>query len=240
MDEEDSDEYQSSWRARLDKAWFYGTHPVDLPDPVVEDPEELDERCDIDTPDRTHWRPPATGTFKLTASDIKKTGFFNGTSHVQVIFKLVSIHLTPERTYYKGGAWHVEGQLNEHICATTLFYYDSDNTTESRLEFRTSAKAEDLLTQLGYEQNDIYSIERTVAIRADDQDNNLQNIGLVLTRQGRAVFFPNLYQHRVEPFRLADRSRPGHRKILALFLVDPTIPVISTANVPPAAEALVV
>jgi len=32
---------------------------------------------------------------------------------------------------------------------------------------------------------------------------------------------------------LADRSKPGHRKILALFLVDPNIRIISTANVPP-------
>jgi len=31
---------------------------------------------------------------------------------------------------------------------------------------------------------------------------------------------------------LADPSKPGHRKILALFLVDPNIRVISTANVP--------
>jgi len=37
----------------------------------------------------------------------------------------------------------------------------------------------------------------------------------------------------VQPFRLADSSRPGHRKILALFLVGPFLRVIGTANVPP-------
>jgi hypothetical protein len=31
---------------------------------------------------------------------------------------------------------------------------------------------------------------------------------------------------------LIDRTRPGHRKILAFFLVDPNIKVISTANIP--------
>ena len=35
------------------------------------------------------------------------------------------------------------------------------------------------------------------------------------------------------PFKLADPTKPGHRKILALFLVDPNIRIISTANVPP-------
>ena len=40
--------------------------------------------------------------------------------------------------------------------------------------------------------------------------------------------FPNVVQHRVSPFRLADPTRPGHRKLLALFLVDPHIRILST------------
>lgn len=40
-------------------------------------------------------------------------------------------------------------------------------------------------------------------------------------------------QHRVSSFRLADPTKPGHRKIVAMFLVDPHIPILSTANVPP-------
>jgi hypothetical protein len=38
--------------------------------------------------------------------------------------------------------------------------------------------------------------------------------------------------HRVEPFRLSDPTKSGHRKIVALFLVDPNIKIISTAYVP--------
>jgi len=34
------------------------------------------------------------------------------------------------------------------------------------------------------------------------------------------------------PFQLLDGTKPGHRKILALFLVDPHIRIISSANVP--------
>jgi len=60
-----------------------------------------------------------------------------------------------------------------------------------------------------------------------------ENLGSVACTEGRLLTFPNLLQHRVEPFSLADPTKPGHRKILALFLVDPNIRIISTANVPP-------
>jgi len=61
----------------------------------------------------------------------------------------------------------------------------------------------------------------------------IENLGSVACTEGRLLTFPNLLQHRVEPFSLADPTKPGHRKILALFLVDPNIRIISTANVPP-------
>lgn len=40
-------------------------------------------------------------------------------------------------------------------------------------------------------------------------------------------------QHKVSSFRLEDPTKPGHRRFIALWLVDPTLRVISTANVPP-------
>ena len=60
----------------------------------------------------------------------------------------------------------------------------------------------------------------------------VQTVGDVACTQGRLISFPNIFQHRVQPFRLEDPTKPGHRKILALFLVDPNIRIISTANVP--------
>lgn len=141
---------------------------------------------------------------------------------------------------FEGGSWHTEGMLNERICATALFYYDSENITDCHLDFRTPADREELMMTLNYEQSQHFPIERTFAIQNASRDT-LQSIGGVLTTNSpstgdadtRAVFFPNLLQHRVSPFRLKDPTRPGHRKILALFLVDPAIPVISTANIPP-------
>lgn len=63
-----------------------------------------------------------------------------------------------------------------------------------------------------------------------------QHLGSVVSREGRLLTFPNILQHCVSPFSLADRSKPGHRKILALFLVDPHLRIISTANIPPQQE----
>ena len=60
----------------------------------------------------------------------------------------------------------------------------------------------------------------------------LQYVGSIETREGRLLTFPNIFQHQVQPFSLVDRTKPGHRKILALFLVDPHLPILSTANVP--------
>lgn len=55
---------------------------------------------------------------------------------LQVIVKLANIVLTPDKPDYPGGSWHVEGSLNERICATALYYYDCENVTDSHLAFR--------------------------------------------------------------------------------------------------------
>ncbi|KAH7305419.1 hypothetical protein B0I35DRAFT_443765 [Stachybotrys elegans] len=200
--------YARSEREVLDRAWFVETHPLKLPD--------MDASA--------YWYEGPM------AHDFLSSGFFKEKSRIQVIVKLANIHLTPTKPTYEGGSWHIEGLLNEHICGTALFYYDCENITDSHLSFRTCADRESLSGELNYEQGDSDSISRTFAIDADG--STVQDIGSVLTREGRALFFSNVYQHLVNPFTLKDPTRPGHRKILALFLVDPAIPIISTANVP--------
>ncbi|CAK38002.1 hypothetical protein CBS63078_6739 [Aspergillus niger] len=156
---------------------------------------------------------------------------------LQVIVKLATIELTPERPEYDGGSWHLEGQLNERICATAIYYYDSQNITESTLSFRQRAGS---LYDVGYEQDRHEFIHAVYGFGPDVSGNGesqiTQHLGSVVCREGRLLTFPNIVQHRVSPFGLADRSRPGHRKILALFLVDPHRRIISTANVPPQQE----
>ncbi|EXF82336.1 hypothetical protein CFIO01_01795, partial [Colletotrichum fioriniae PJ7] len=193
---------------RRDKIWFETTHPIEKP-PV-----------------------PAYKPMALQPKDVNLTsGFFNHADRIQVIVKLANIHLTPEKPTYDGGSWHIEGQLNEHIAATALYYYDSENITDSHLAFRTVADREELMGELNYEQGDNYTIDRTLAI--DSRRDTNQRLGSVLTREDRLLAFPNVYQHCVAPFELVDKTKAGHRKILALFLVDPRIPIIGTANVPP-------
>ena len=53
------------------------------------------------------------------------------------------------------------------------------------------------------------------------------------TKEGRLLTFPNVLQHRIEPFELKDRTKSGHRKVLALFLVDPHVRIPSTSIIPP-------
>ncbi|KZV69672.1 hypothetical protein PENSPDRAFT_608397 [Peniophora sp. CONT] len=147
---------------------------------------------------------------------------------LQVIVKLANIHLTTENPEYPGGSWHVEGMINEAIVSTGIYYYDEDNTTESRLAFRTAV--DDF--RMSYHQDDDVGIKTTYGINPDEP--LLQTLGAVVTKAGRCIAFPNMYQHQVQPFSLVDRSRPGHRKILALFLVDPNLehPRPSTTVVP--------
>ncbi|KAJ7062903.1 hypothetical protein C8F01DRAFT_985972, partial [Mycena amicta] len=148
---------------------------------------------------------------------------------IQCIIKLANIHLTPENKDYPGGSWHVEGMLNERIVASGIYYYDEENITESRLAFRVTTSP-----PVYHRQDDelcskvLYGMKR--------KSHCVQDIGSIETKSGRALVWPNIYQHRVRvsPFSLKDPSRPGHRKILAIFLVDPSIePIPSATTVPP-------
>ncbi|KAI6866987.1 hypothetical protein KC338_g694 [Hortaea werneckii] len=149
---------------------------------------------------------------------------------LQVIVKLANIHLTPDKPTYDGGSWHIEGSLNEHICASALYYYDSENITDSHLSFREAMDTEGV-DRKHYDQDDWTHLETLYGI--ENGEPGIQELGRVETKEGRVLAFPNVLQHRVEPFRLADPSRPGHRKIVALFLVDPYVRIPSTINVPP-------
>ncbi|MGW6705818.1 DUF4246 domain-containing protein [Streptomyces sp. NPDC054956] len=144
---------------------------------------------------------------------------------LQVIVKLATVHLTPDEPEYAGGSWHVEGMLNERIVSTGIYYWDSENITESRLGFRAA------LDDPEYEQSDDDGMREVYGLENEDALN--QVLGSVATPAGRCLAFPNVLQHRVDSFRLVDPTRPGHRKILAFFLVDPSETIVSTSDVPP-------
>ncbi|KAJ6510585.1 hypothetical protein C8R45DRAFT_964573 [Mycena sanguinolenta] len=146
---------------------------------------------------------------------------------IQCIIKLANIHLTPERPEYEGGSWHVEGMVNERIVASGIYYYDEENITESRLAFRVAVGPPDY-----HGQDDNACMDMLYDLGRDSE--LIQDLGSVVTKAGRTLSWPNLFQHCVAPFELADPSKPGHRKILAIFLVDPTKDrIVSATDVPP-------
>ncbi|WP_326778212.1 DUF4246 domain-containing protein [Streptomyces sp. NBC_01445] len=144
---------------------------------------------------------------------------------LQVIVKLATIHLTPDKPEYPGGSWHVEGMMNERIVSTGIYYWDSENITESQLSFRAA------LDDPNYEQNDDNGLREVYGLENEDALN--QMLGSTSTPAGRCLAFPNILQHRVGSFRLMDPTHPGYRKILAFFLVDPSEKIVSTSDVPP-------
>ncbi|EKG09891.1 hypothetical protein MPH_13098 [Macrophomina phaseolina MS6] len=182
----------------------------------------------LQQPEPSEFRPFSETVNAKGARPINLKAEFKN-SGLQVIFKLANIHLTPDKPEYSSSNWHVEGALNEHICATAIYYYDSDNIEPSHLAFRQSVDAEEMVMK-----PEQYQWSSTCAYYGiENEEPAIQHLGKVTTPQGRLLAFPNVMQHQVQPFRLADPTKPGHRKILAMFLVDPHIPILSTANVPP-------
>jgi len=162
---------------------------------------------------------------------VQKTVSLNGLT-IQCIVKLADIVLTPEKPKYAGGKWHVEGMMNEHIVASFIYYYDTHNITESRLSFRRSTSEPTY-----HQQDDDYCMN--ILYEFGREDPCVQEIGSVSTSNGSCIAFPNIYQHQVAPFKLEDDTRPGHRKILVMFLVDPAFSIPSATTVAPQQRELV-
>ena len=115
-------------------------------------------------------------------------------SGLQIIVKMASIELTPDKPEFPTGGWHVEGQMNEHICATALYYLDSENITESSLSFRmqTSAYLNDE-DAFSVGQDSYHWLEQVYGtLLSSGGSPCLQNYGTVETRQGRLLAFPNV------------------------------------------------
>ena len=120
---------------------------------------------------------------------------------------------------------------NEAIVATGLYYYACENISESRLAFRAYVGDGD---DLKYQQSDHRGYVVAYGFGRDHALN--QPLGHIVAEEDKCVAFPNIYQHHVDPFELADRSKPGHRKILCFFLVNPEHRILSTTDVSPQQE----
>ncbi|GAA5848906.1 hypothetical protein JCM8547_006385 [Rhodosporidiobolus lusitaniae] len=184
--------------------------------------EEFNEKREL--------RIPQPDKFVMPQEGRKEPVFSLKGRKLQVITKIASIHLTPDKPNYDGGVWHVEGMQNEEIVASGLYYYAQENIKDSQLAFRGTFDS----LEVPYEQNDERGVKAVFGI--ENEGPCVQYYNALDTTLGRCIAFPNIYQHRVSPFSLIDPSKPGFRKILVFFLVDPLKSaageVISTARVP--------
>lgn len=193
----------------------------------INDDEDFDEKyeaLEATKPDHlVPLKPVYSGEPKTVPFDIKDS------KNIKVIVKMANIELTPENPVYPGGSWHVEGTINEDIVATILYYYDTENISESRLSFRTGFE------DPNYEQGDEFYCREIFGI--NDEDLMIHTLGSVEAKEDRVVVFPNMYQHHVDGFELADKTKSGHRKILCFFVVDPYNNLVkATDTVPPQQE----
>ncbi|KAF3226535.1 hypothetical protein TWF106_000276 [Orbilia oligospora] len=193
-----------------------------------------------DVLDQGMWRPPKPKILK----EVKLEGTTS-----RVLVKMANIILTPDQPKYNGGSWHVEAMENERIVSTGIYYYSQENITTSHLAFRKEVKLDtpDENEWSGdefddNEGNETWRWNNRDQEREDDweakYDMNIldqpnQEVGAVETKENRAIAFPNIFQHRVEPFELIDKSKEGHRKILVFFLCDPSHDIPTTRTIAP-------
>ncbi|KAG0296263.1 hypothetical protein BGZ96_009909 [Linnemannia gamsii] len=185
-----------------------------------------DEMPDFKGDDEVRWayekiripKPLEIPEFK-PSEDIPKYDLKNTGKPFQVIVKLANIELTPENPKYEGGTLHVEGMANDNIAATGIYYYHSENISESRLNFRIQVYEPD------YEQYNDSGVLHMYDL--ENEGPLVQALDGVITKQDRCLVFSNIYQHQVQP------TRAGLRKILVFFLVNPEEPTLSTTRVPP-------
>ncbi|GAB9472653.1 hypothetical protein Gpo141_00009826 [Globisporangium polare] len=183
----------------------------EFPGPVLEPPEDYNA-----------GRPDISETFVPEISSVPDS--LRGKT-LQVIVKAAEILLTPDSPTYAGGSWHIEGTDTEQIVATGIYYFGCDNIKDSRLSFRVNVE------EPMYEQSDDSGV--AVMYGLFNEDLLVQTLGSVATTEDRCLVFPNVLQHKVEPFELEDPAKPGSRKILAFFLIDPETQIPSSSSIPP-------
>ena len=91
--------------------------------------------------------------------------------------------------------------------STAIYYFDTENCTESRLRFRQESTLDE--DDMQYEQDDHDPLSKIFGTNSMREEPAVQEIGSVDTRQGRLLVFPNTLQHLVEPFSLVDKSKSG-------------------------------
>ena len=191
------------------------------------------------TPDLDH------GIYKIALQEEFRT------QGLQIIVRFGDVELTPARPTFTSEPT-LEAQRNEHIVPTAAYIYSSENTNTPKISFRQPS----WMHEYDYDFKEdscvepetifasmcaVFAFAQSAAAEQKALDTyedrcfipGEQTLGSVFLPLGHLVALPNTLQHRLEPLSLLDRERPGHLRILLLYLVDPHYRIASTANVPP-------
>ncbi|TPX12723.1 uncharacterized protein E0L32_000900 [Thyridium curvatum] len=154
---------------------------------------------------------------------------------LQVIVQLTSIDLNKDNPRYNGSPWSFAGTLNDKIVACTTYCLSTSNITPSRITFRQ--RTPELKDTTTAEEQILGADFPTAGNNFDDMfltwhRLHTQETGSVLLQPGRMVSYSNSMQARDEAFEIIHPFRPGHRRCLTVYLVDPMSRLCSTRNVP--------
>ena len=144
---------------------------------------------------------------------------------ILVIPKIVEYRLGAGETHE--GVWHVEGMSHEHIIATCVYILDRDDALEGgELRFKRAYTLEEagrLFWNIA--QCRPRPVEQLV-------DEGTIPVGSVATPQGRIVVFPNSHIHKLSTLSVVAGTPEARRRVIVFWLVDPSVTIASTADVP--------
>ncbi|KAI4253944.1 MAG: hypothetical protein LQ352_003393 [Teloschistes flavicans] len=139
---------------------------------------------------RTQWHYLRNKSRERPSVDLRKDFRDSG---LQFIVEASSINMDPLLPDWDGDCgrswWKMQGQLNERICATVLYFYDCDDLQEGSIHFQQRVSNDEAM-----ELNTLCETAETEEVY-DIQDGRatIQELGVVDIRQGRMIAFPNVF-----------------------------------------------
>jgi len=143
-----------------------------------------------------------------------------------VIPKIVEYRLGAGESHE--GVWHVEGMSHEHIIATCVYILDRDDALQGGLlRFKRAYTVEEAGRLF-------WNIDQCrPSPVAELVDEGTIPLGSIETPAGRLIVFPNSHIHKLSELSVAAGATEGRRRVIVFWLVDPSVTIPSTRDVPP-------
>ena len=145
---------------------------------------------------------------------------------ILVIPKIVEYRLGAGESHE--GVWHVEGMSHEHIIATCVYILDRDDALQGGLlRFKRAYTVEEAGRLF-------WNIDQCrPSPVAELVDEGTIPLGSIETPAGRLIVFPNSHIHKLSELSVAAGATEGRRRVIVFWLVDPSVTIPSTRDVPP-------